>query len=161
MAEEQETIRIASGEGRRYVVAGDLTTVKLTGEETGGAYSVWVDAVAPGSGPPLHVHHREHEAFYILEGEFEFHREGQAPLRATAGDFIHTPKGVPHTYRNAGGAVGRMLGLASPAGIERFYAEIGRRADDLTEPPGMSAEPTPEEIEHLVETAKKYGAEVL
>ena len=160
MAEKQETTHVAASGGGAYFVVGDLTTIKLTSEDTDGAYAVWVDAVAPGSGPPPHVHHQEHEDFYILEGEFEFHREGQEPLRATAGDFVHTPKGVLHTYWNTGTSVGRMLGIAVPAGIERFYAEVGQPADDATEPPGSSGELTPEEVEHLIQTAQKYGVEV-
>ena len=141
-------------------MVGDLTTIKLTGEDTGGAYTVWVDTIASGSGPPPHVHHREDEDFFILEGEFEFYREGQAPLRVSRGDYIHTPKGVVHTYHNVGTAIGRMFGLAVPAGIERFYAEVGQPAGGATEPPPPAGEPSPAEIEYLIRTAQKYGAEI-
>jgi quercetin dioxygenase-like cupin family protein len=159
MTEKPETTRVAASQGWSYIVVGDLTTIKLTSEDTGGAYAAWVDTIAPGSGPPPHVHHREHEDFFILEGEFEFYREGQVPLRVSAGDYVHTPRGVVHTYRNAGTSVGRMLGIAAPAGIERFYAEVGEPAHGATEPPGLIGEPTPEELEHLVQTARKYGVE--
>jgi mannose-6-phosphate isomerase-like protein (cupin superfamily) len=160
MAGKHETVRVAAGEGRAYFVVGNLNTVKLAGEDTEGAYAVWVDTVARGSGPPPHVHHREHEDFFVLEGEFELFREGQEPLRASAGDFVHTPKGVVHTYRNVGTTIGRLLGIAVPAGFERFVAEVGQPAGGATEPLPPSGEPTPVEVESLVRTAQKYGIEI-
>jgi hypothetical protein len=58
-------------------------------------------------------------------------------------------------------AAGRMLGITVPAGTERFYAEVGDPAHGATERPGLTGEPTPEELEHLVQTAWKYGIEIM
>lgn len=160
MAGKHETIRVAAGEGQGFFVLGTLSTVKLTGEDTGGSYAVWVDAVSPGKGPPPHRHQRECEGFFVVEGEFEIFREGQEPLRASTGDFVHTPKGVVHTYRNVGSTVGRLLGIAVPAGFERFFAEAGRPANGAADSLPPSGEPTPAEIGHVVRTAQKYGIEV-
>jgi mannose-6-phosphate isomerase-like protein (cupin superfamily) len=160
MAQSSEVIYVPSGAGEGFLVVGDLNTVKLSGKDTGDAYAVWINAVAPGNGPPPHVHHREHEDFFILEGVFEIYREGQPPLRVGPGDFVHTPKGVTHTYRNIGTAVGRLLGLAVPAGIERFFAEVGQPAPGMTEPPPTLAAPTPEQVDYLLQAARKYGIEI-
>lgn len=160
MGENQETIHIAAKDGRPLFMVGDLMNFKVTGADTDGAHTVWIDTIAPGGGPPPHVHHREHEDFYILEGQFDFYREGQEPVRGNAGDFIHTPKGVTHTYQNVGTSVGRMLGIAVPGGIERFFEEVGEPAGAATEPPALPGEPSPEQIEYLVQTAQKYGIEI-
>lgn len=160
MTRSSEVIYVPSGAGDSFLVVGDLNTVKLSGNDTGGAYALWINAVAPGNGPPPHVHHREHEDFFILEGEFEIYREGQPSLRAGPGDFVHTPQGVTHTYRNIGTTVGRLLGLAVPAGIERFFAEVGQPVSGMTEPPPTLAAPTLEQVEHLLQTARRYGIEI-
>ena len=161
MTGKHETLHVAAGEGQAFFVLGTLSTVKVAGEDTGGAYAVWVDAVAPGSGPPPHRHHRECEGFFVLAGEFEIFREGQEPLRVSTGDFIHTPKGVVHTYRNVGSTSGRLLGIAVPAGFEGFFAEAGQPADGATEPRPPSGEPTPAELGHVIRTAQKYGIDVI
>jgi mannose-6-phosphate isomerase-like protein (cupin superfamily) len=62
---------LTEGEGEMLWVADELMTLKATGEDTGGAYSLTDSVVPPGGGPPPHVHHREDEAFWVLEGELE------------------------------------------------------------------------------------------
>jgi quercetin dioxygenase-like cupin family protein len=83
--EEREAGHVLAGEGKRTLwVMGELLTQKIPGRTTGGAYSLFEVATPPGAGPPPHVNHREDEAFYVLEGGYEFlvdeHR-----LRAEAG----------------------------------------------------------------------------
>lgn len=52
--------------GEPLNIFGDLVYIKMGSEETGGRYSLLEDVTRPGAGPPLHVHHREDEGFYIL-----------------------------------------------------------------------------------------------
>jgi quercetin dioxygenase-like cupin family protein len=158
----RETTHVPTGAGAALEVLGELVTFKTVGADTGGAYAVWEDTVPPGGGPPPHVHHREDEAFYVLEGEFEFFRQGQPPLRATAGDYVRTPVGVPHTFTNVGATTGRLLALAAPAGIERFFSEVGRPvAPGAAAPAAPAGPPTPEQVAHVVRVARDYGIEVL
>ena len=153
-AEPKESSYVAPGQGRSLTVLGDAVHIKVAGQETGGAYAVWEDAVRPGAGPPPHRHSREHEDFYVLEGEFEFLREGQEPLRASAGGYVHTPRGVLHTFKNVGDSPGRLLVIAAPAGIEGFFAEVSEGVGQLTGPP------TPEQIGFVVAAAARHGIEI-
>ncbi len=99
--------------------AGELMTFKASGEDTGGAYSLTDSVVPPGGGPPLHIHHREDEAFWVLEGELEV-TVGETTFRAGAGSFVHLPKATPHlrerrhsthevSYPDGAGRVGEVL----------------------------------------------------
>lgn len=109
--------------GRVLNVLGDRVTVKLSGGETVGGATILEVETDPGNGPPMHVHHREDEAFYILEGEYEFHVGGRV-IRARAGAFLYGPREFPHRYQVVGSARGRILVYIQPAGIEYFLEEI-------------------------------------
>jgi mannose-6-phosphate isomerase-like protein (cupin superfamily) len=101
-------------------------TLKAGAAQTAGAVSVYeggLPAMTPG--PPLHVHSAADEALYILEGEVTI-QLGQQTIRADAGAFVWMPRGVPHTFANAGLAPARMLGLAVPGGIEDLLAAVPR-----------------------------------
>ncbi|HEV2121843.1 MAG TPA: cupin domain-containing protein [Chloroflexota bacterium] len=157
-----EIIHTPSGTGRRLNVLGTLAEIKVSSDQTGGAYAIWEDTVPPGGGPPPHVHQRENEDFYVLEGEFDIFRAEQPPLRAITGSYIHTPKGMLHTFKNVGSTTGRLLVLAVPGGMERFFDEIGHPIDPSVSaapamPPGP---PPPEVIRHVIETAQRYGIEI-
>jgi mannose-6-phosphate isomerase-like protein (cupin superfamily) len=66
-----------AGKGPAYWVVGDLYTILAAGEDTGGAFALIHALVPPQSGPPPHLHHREDEAFYVLEGEVTFQADGR------------------------------------------------------------------------------------
>ena len=87
------------GEGRTIAVVGDVYRFLATGEGTDGKYAVWEAIVPPGGGPPLHVHSREEEGFYVLEGEITF-QIGDQRLVASAGTFANMPVGTPHSFKN-------------------------------------------------------------
>src|SRR5436305_14131623 len=94
----QARIRNA-GEGRTVAVVGDVYRFLATGEETAGKYTLWEALVSPGGGPPLHVHSREEEGFYVLEGEITLTVNGERMV-VTAGTFANLPVGVPHSFKN-------------------------------------------------------------
>lgn len=136
-----------TGEGSIYEVLGEQVTLKVTGEETAGAYALVEEISPPGGGPPLHVHSREDEAFYILEGEYEF-RIGDQVIRAKPGDFLYAPKHLQHTFRNVSDSNSKMVISLIPAGFEGFFRETG----ELTQS-------GPPEIPVVIELGKKYGLE--
>ena len=144
------------GEGRAAWVVGDLYTVKASGEETGEAFALIEVMVPPQSGPPPHLHHREDEAFYVLEGEFEVHIDEQR-LTAGPGSWIQMAKGSLHHFKNVGSRPAKMLILATPAGLDRFFLEAGRDATDTSPDSGAA---TPEDKERLLAVAPKYGIEI-
>lgn len=108
-------------------------TFKASGEDTGGAYSLTDSMVPPQGDPPPHIHHREDEAFRVLEGELEV-LVGENKFKAGAGSFGHLPKGVLHSYQNVGTGPARLLTLMVPAGLERFVEEVGKPGTELSSP---------------------------
>jgi mannose-6-phosphate isomerase-like protein (cupin superfamily) len=137
---------------------GVLVTYKVPSNWTGGAYALFEVATPPGAGPPPHVHHREDEAFYVLEGEYEFAVGGDA-LKAEAGSLLYVPKGTLHTHRNVGEGVGRMLVTQTPGGLyELFFQKAGRPADgDDDGQPAFEERP---EAGRIVKVAAEHGTEI-
>jgi quercetin dioxygenase-like cupin family protein len=142
-------------EGRTIAVVGDVYRFMATGQDTNGKYALWEAIVPPGGGPPPHVHSREEEGFYILEGEITVHI-GQERIVATAGMFANMPVGTPHSFKNESDKPARMLISVAPAGLEKMFFESG-----VPVPQGAStaSPPTKEEIEKMVLIAPKYGIE--
>ena len=147
------------GEGEAWWWFGALATIKATGEQTSGRYTL-VEILAPdGYEGVLHVHHFEDEGFYILEGELTFY-VGDQTLKAHPGSFLFGPKDVPHAFRVDSGPA-RMLFIFSPAGLEGFIRESSEPARTLSVPPQPEAPPDPAEMERLATIAARYGGEIL
>jgi quercetin dioxygenase-like cupin family protein len=113
--------------------------------------------VLPGGGPPPHIHHREDEAFFVLEGQITF-LLGDKKVVAKPGTFIQGPRGVPHAFKNEGNAPARMLILVTPPGFEKFMAEFAQPLPSFDSPP---VPVTPGDIEKLLAVAPKHGIEIL
>ncbi|MCW8132907.1 MAG: quercetin 2,3-dioxygenase [Planctomycetota bacterium] len=144
-------------EGRTVGVVGDVYRFLATGEETNGAYALFEALVLPGGGPPPHIHGREEEGFYVLEGEIVFTVQGER-IVAKAGTFANMPIGTPHAFKNESDRPARMLVTVAPAGLERMFFEVGA---PLPEGATHAAPPTKEEIERLLAAAPKYGLTLL
>src|SRR5215475_3345474 len=144
------------GEGRTIAVVGDVYRFLAMGEETDGRYALWEALVPPGGGPPPHVHSREEEGFYVLEGEITF-TIGDQRLVATAGMFANMPVGTPHSFKNESGNPARMLISVAPAGLEQMFIEVG-----VPLPVGSTTAlpPTKEEIARLLAVAPRFGIEI-
>ena len=128
-------------------------------EETGGEYSLYETTAPPQLGAPPHIHHRETEAFYVLEGEFEF-LKGERTVRARVGEFVRVPRGVVHGFTNVGDEPARLLGIVTPGGLhEKMLAEIGEQAKAETLPPPPEGSPDMTEMETAMETALSYVTE--
>lgn len=148
------------GEGEaRWWLGVSLATIKATGKETGGRYTL-VEVLEPeGEEAPLHVHHREDEAFWVLEGELTF-EVGEETIKASPGSFLFGPKDVPHRYTvNAGPA--RLLFVLSPSGFEDFIYATSEPAQERTLPPPPEGPPSEAEMERLDALARQYGCEIL
>ncbi len=145
------------GEGRTISVVGDIYRFLAVGEDTGGRYAIWEAIVPPGGGPPPHVHSREEEGFYILEGEITF-QLGEKRIVASAGTFANMPVGVQHSFKNESGKTARMLISVAPAGLEKMFFEVGQPVE-----PGAATIPSPSkaDIEKLLAVAPRYGIEIL
>ena len=143
-------------EGRTIAVVGDVYRFLATGEDTNGKYALWEAIVPSGGGPPPHVHGREEEGFYVLEGEIIF-QVGDRRLVASAGTFANMPVGTTHSFTNESGKTARMLISVAPAGLERMFFEFGV---PLPEGSTTALPPTKEEIEKLLAVAPSYGIEI-
>ena len=110
----------------KLTVLGSEMTVKTDGARTGGAMAVVETVVPPGYGPPKHVHAKEDEMFYILEGQFRLWR-GDETLEVGSGAAAFLPRNVPHTYQNIGSSPGRLLVTITPAGFENWFREVSKR----------------------------------
>lgn len=143
-------------QGRAIAVVGDVYRFLVTGNETGGKYALFEALVPPGGGPPPHVHSREEEGFYVLEGEITFTVNGERVV-AGAGTFANMPIGVPHAFKNESNRPARMLITLVPAGLENMFFEAGvPMAEGVT----TASPPTHEEIERLLAVAPRYGIEI-
>ncbi len=144
-----------AGAGEAVWFTNTLMTVKATAESTGGAYGL-VEAVAPaGFGPPLHIHHREDEAFWVLEGRLTV-RCGEDTFSAGPGSFTFLPRDVPHAFVVEDDAPARILSLCSPGGLERYFVAAGRPA----ERPELPAH-EPVDVGLLARVGEAFGVEIL
>ena len=146
---------LAPGEGQAIWFLRNHMTVKATAASTNGGFGLVESLIAPGFSPPLHVHHREDESFYVLEGELTM-RCGDRTFRAAAGSFVFLPRDVPHTFVVEGDQPARMLTLLTPGGGEGVFIDGGRPAEHAGLPPA-----TPPDIAALKAVSLAYGAEIV
>src|SRR5437667_4881224 len=143
----------APPQGRTVAVVGDVYRFLATGEDTNGKYALFEALVGPGGGPPPHVHSREEEGFYILDGEITFTINGERVV-AKAGTFANMPVGTPHSFKNESDQAAKMLISVAPAGLEQMFFAIGV---PLAEGTTTALPPTKEEIERLLALAPRSG----
>ena len=94
-------------QGRTVAVVGDIYRFLATGDDTNGKYAMWEAIVPPSGGPLPHVHNREEEGFFIIDGEITF-QVGDKRIVATAGMFANMPVGTPHSFKNESGKPAKM-----------------------------------------------------
>jgi quercetin dioxygenase-like cupin family protein len=139
---------------------GDTYTILVSGQESGGRYSLIDMCVPAGSGPPPHRHDFD-ESFTILEGEVEFTVRGQAHL-VPAGSTVTVPSNAPHSFKNISGKTARMLCVCVPPGLEEFFMAVGVPARSRIAPP--PPKPTKEELAERMKwvgpLAAKYRMEI-
>lgn len=129
----------------------------ISAERTGGEYELMRFVVPAGHGPPPHIHEREVECFYIVDGEFEVLR-GEQTIRARPGDFVHLPRNVPHAFRNTSAATGSFLCWVIPGNLAGFFDAFKRPwPADSDQPPPV----TEEDIGKMLAAAAQYGIKIL
>ncbi len=111
---------------------GGRVIIHSLAEETGGALGMWETFSAPGTGPTRHTHTRETEVFRVIVGSYRFWC-GDEQIDAPVGTTIVLPPNIPHQWRNVGKVPGRMMGIVTPGGFERFFMELERLSADTRE----------------------------
>jgi quercetin dioxygenase-like cupin family protein len=141
-------------------VVGDTYTILVTGEDTGGRYTLIDMHIPPGGGPPSHRHDFE-EMFTCLEGEVEVTFRGTRYV-AGAGETINVPANAPHQFRNVSDQPARLLCLCAPSGQEEFFAAVGDRVASRTAPPPeLDAATLAGRLAKAMELAPRYRTELL
>jgi len=133
-----------------------LAEIKATAADTGGQMTIVEITCPPGYAAPLHVHHREDEAFWVLDGNVTVHI-GDATIRASAGDYVFGARGLPHRY-TVGDVRCRMLFILTPGGFEALVIAMSTPAGDRTLPPPPEGEPDWGQIAAI---ANAHGCELL
>ena len=133
------TIVVKPGEGHSVSLGGMGVVFKVPGTATGGAFAVVEHPIEPGRLVPPHVHLREDEYSYVLEGTIGA-RVGDKEVMVGPGSYVIKPRGVMHTFWNAGPGPARVLEVIAPAGFEKYFVELAE-----------AKEPNPQAL------AAKYG----
>ena len=119
----QPVVRVA-GEGQTHNALGVTLTFKTVGTDSGGQWLTMEYTAPPQfSGPPPHVHKVTTEIFYVLEGTLTMQVNGQT-IHLGAGGMAYVPPGTVHTFANQTDAPTKFLGIASPSGLENYFAEM-------------------------------------
>lgn len=159
-ASMKPTQPVAFGRGRQsldrsFWYNGSLLTFLATSEDTQGQFALLEIVGRKGNVPPPHIHHREDEIFYLLEGEITV-SVGERIIKATPGTMVFLPRNVPHSF-TIDSEEGRMLVLLTPAGFEGWFKDFSVPAPSMTLPP--VAEVSYSEVQRMLEVAPRYGLE--
>jgi quercetin dioxygenase-like cupin family protein len=144
------------GEGEALWFLGCLVTAKATTATTAGRVAVLEHRAPRGAGSPLHVHHREDEWFYVLEGELTLWVGGETVV-APAGAFVYGPRDVPHTFI-VSSEEARFLLVTAPAGFDEFVRAVATPAPALEIPPPASEPP---DVAALTRVAAEFGIDIV
>lgn len=124
---EQGFLTVGSGEGEQVALGPSRFTFIASGEQTGNGHSLILYEAPAGSGSPWHTHAHEDEAFYVLDGTLTF-QLGERSFEAGPGSYVFIPRGRRHAFANRGTEPVRALILATPGGLDRYFAEAAALA---------------------------------
>lgn len=156
MTAKGNAVAVRSDEGDARWWLGGLAEIRLRSDDTGGVLTIVEITEPPGAEAPLHVHHREDETFWVLEGEVTFEVDGMT-FAAGPGDCAFGPRDVPHRY-TVGPDGCRMLFILTPGGFEGMVERTSKPAQSRTLPPPAETEP---DFEAIAAIAAEYGGEVV
>ncbi|HKG24113.1 MAG TPA: cupin domain-containing protein [Thermomicrobiales bacterium] len=138
---------VPPGEGEALGWGGFGVVYKISGAVTGGAFAIVEHPMQPGvlAAPP-HTHTREDEITLVLEGEVGL-QIGDDVFVAGPGTYVVKPRGVPHTFWNAGSVPARIQEIITPAGFENYFRELAE----------ILAASNPPDLEKIGALAARYG----
>ena len=140
---------VRKNEGKTIrIFAGVEFIVKVSSEDSGGAFTLLDNLNPAGTFLPPHIHHRESETFYIMEGQYEFNVDGTV-IHAGPGDTVYAPQGVPHSFKVTSETDGRVMLYVSPGGFDLCAEAMSKLPLD---PPDMGA---------IIQTCMEHGIEFL
>jgi mannose-6-phosphate isomerase-like protein (cupin superfamily) len=137
---------------------GSLTTNLAETHETNGAFCLVEATLVPGNEPPPHVHSREDELFYVLEGAFDVYVGAEA-FKVATGECIFLPKGTPHAFVIRSPRL-RLLTLFTPGGLEDAFRGMSSPAQRLDLPTGALTYATAD-VTQTAQRLREYGVRLL
>jgi quercetin dioxygenase-like cupin family protein len=142
--------------GKHFAIVGDINSILASKDDTEGKYSVVEIKIFPDGGPMPHIQTREHEGFYVLEGEVTFTVD-RKEIIASRGTFLNIPPNVIHSFKNNTNQLAKILVILAPGGLENLFAEVGDEVSDPTIPPSPMSE---EKMKKFVDIMSDYGVEI-
>ena len=136
-----------AGDGHTFTMLGTTMRLLATAAGTGGRYTVIEQVTPSGWGPPRHIHSREDEIFYILDGSYELHVGDERRIVSPGASAI-LPRNIPHGFRNVASKPSRLVFVITPGGLEEYFLAVAK----------CSPAPNPPQ---LVELARQFGLTLL
>ena len=152
---EVEPLVAAAEDAQPLWFGSGLSTIRLDAGQTGGRLAVHEHRLPGGFQSPLHAHLEDDEVFYVVEGELTAHLDG-ADERASTGDVVLFPRGVPHAFR-VESPTARVLAVNTPAGHERFFRALSVPAAE----PVLPSSPERPDPARLQAAAEDAGVRIL
>jgi mannose-6-phosphate isomerase-like protein (cupin superfamily) len=137
---------------------GNLTTNLAEKKDTNGAFCLAEALLAPGNEAPPHVHSREDELFYILEGALTVY-VGDESFKVETGECIFLPRLKPHAFVIRSPRL-RLLVLFTPGGLEEAFRSASSPAQNLELPSGALTYSTAD-LQQTVQRLSEHGVHVL
>ena len=135
-----------------YWYIGHLMSILISSEDSNNAFSLIHGFEIKGLEPPPHIHTREDESFYLLNGEINY-TVGNSKYNAKRGDWIYLPRNIEHSFQVQTEQAEVLIHL-SPGGFEKYFIEMSTPALELVVPPPPQGPP---DVKRIIETASKYG----
>lgn len=145
---------VSPGLKNSYWYIGHLMSILISSRDTNGAFSLIHGYEIKGLEPPPHIHTKEDESFYLLNGEINY-TVGKEIFKARKGDWMYLPKMIQHSFQVQTDEAEVLIHL-SPGGFEEYFREMSEPAKGLYIPPRPQGPP---DVKRIVETASKYGIE--
>ncbi len=157
------SLLIPPGDARSVQLAGLGVVFKISGTETNGLFSVVEHPIEPRALVPPHMHTREDELSYVLEGEIGARIGGQE-FHAGPGSYLFKPRNIPHTFWNPTDRPARLIEFIVPSGMEKYFEELSALIRTGVRPGGPEHEAlnaryghTNAGMEWVPELIAKYG----
>jgi mannose-6-phosphate isomerase-like protein (cupin superfamily) len=119
--------KLDADDGERLRFGEVEVVIRASAETTGGAFSIFEENAPVDT--PLHIHEREDELFFVLEGQHVF-QVGEETFEIGPGGLVFAPRGIPHSQRRVVPRSGRLLEMLSPGGLEGFFRELAQAQRD-------------------------------
>jgi mannose-6-phosphate isomerase-like protein (cupin superfamily) len=122
MKPQAKAIIVQRGAAKDLRLFGDVISVLLGGEQTGGTFTLMHGSAPPGGGPPPHVHANEDELFLLIEGRVSIFAN-DCWTEVGPGGAVYLPRGVVHSFRNIGTTPSQHWIIGTPSGLEKFFGQ--------------------------------------